>query len=375
VAVFPVKDLRLLLNGLLLCVPAAVLVVLGFVFLSEKVPQIIKNERQRVIAGYRLVAEDLRDGSLPANAIFEEAVHRPKRARKMKPGRWDFEPAGNGRYLVWYAVGDKSTATLTKEIEEFDFATLFYSVGAVFMALFVAMTVFGVRYFWKLAKERDDFLAATAHDLMTPLVGMRYAVGSEDTDAKWLTERMIRIVENLKDFLKLGGKRRAPRAEAFDLVEAYEKAYAVLRDDYRDLFDGEDIALEFAGGVRRPIPVMADETMTVQIIWNLLGNDLKYAAPYGRVKVRFSAAGGNVRLEVADEGQGMTPRQMSRAFDRYYRASTVLETGKGGFGIGLCSAREFARLMKGDLTVGRNVPRGCIFTLTLPRGARSGEIG
>ena len=62
----------------------------------------------------------------------------------------------------------------------------------------------------------------------------------------------------------------------------------------------------------------------------------------------------------------MTPRQMRRAFDRYWRAKTVLESGKGGFGIGLCTSREYARAMGGDLTVGSNAPKGCVFTLRLP---------
>jgi signal transduction histidine kinase len=362
------RDRRLFWNGVLLCVPAAVLVVGGIYFLCDKVPEIIENERRRVVAEYRLVAEDLRDGELPAAKTYVEDVHRPKRARKMKPGRWDFEPAGDGRQRVWYAVGDKSTATLTFTRNEFDFATLFYSLGGLFVVLFVAMTAFGVRYFWRLAKERDDFLAATAHDLTTPLAGMRYALGDGDTEAVWLNERMLRIVGNLKDFLRLGGKRRRPEAAPFDIVEAYEKAYSVLRADYRDLFGGKDIPLVFSGdGARRRITVNADETMTVQIIWNLLGNDLKYAAPYGRVAVRFSEEPGFVKVEFVDEGQGMTGKQMRRAFDRYYRASTVLETGKGGFGIGLCSAREFARLMGGELSVVPNRPRGCVFTLVLPR--------
>ena len=115
-----------------------------------------------------------------------------------------------------------------------------------------------------------------------------------------------------------------------------------------------------------PLETVADETMTLQILWNLFGNDLKYAAPYGGVTVRFFRTGQQAVVEFADEGQGMTPRQMSRAFDRYYRAKTVMETGKGGFGIGLCTAREFARTMGGDLTVRANAPRGCVFALALP---------
>ena len=82
--------------------------------------------------------------------------------------------------------------------------------------------------------------------------------------------------------------------------------------------------------------------------------------------VRFAQEGKFVKVEFVDEGQGMTPRQMKKAFDRYYRARTVLQSGKGGFGIGLCTAREFARAMGGDLTVRANAPHGCVFTLVLP---------
>ena len=225
------------------------------------------------------------------------------------------------------------------------------------------MTVFGIRYFVDYVRARDDFLAATAHDLTTPLVGMRMSIERCDADAKAMNERLIRIVENIKDFMRLGGRRRDPQPSEFDVLRAYDEAYALFRDDYRDLFGGNDVPVEAEGELPN---VLADETMTVQMMWNLLGNDLKYAAPYGPVRVRFFAEGRFVKAEFIDEGQGMTPRQMRRAFDRYYRAKAVLESGKGGFGIGLCTSREFARAMGGDLAVRANSPRGCVFTLSLP---------
>ena len=339
------------------------MIVGGSYFLYDKVPEIVRNEHRRVVAEYRLVAEDLKNGELDRNGVFVEKVKRPKTARKMKPGRWDFEPADGGQ-LVWYAEGDRSIAVKVPTIEEFDYGTLMYAVGAFFMLLVAGITAFGVRYFWMLARERDDFLAASAHDLATPLVGMRYAIGCNDDDAKILNERMIRLVENIRDFLKLGGRRREPVLEPVDLPAAFEEAYALFREDYRDLFDGEDVEKAYVG-TEGDFAVKADSTMLVQILWNLLGNDLKYAAPYGRVKAVFSRCGGRVRLELADEGQGMTKRQMKKAFDRYYRSSTVLESGKGGFGIGLCTAKEFAEAMGGSLAVRANDPKGCVFTLEL----------
>ncbi len=128
--------------------------------------------------------------------------------------------------------------------------------------------------------------------------------------------------------------------------------------------------------------VLADETMLMQILWNIFGNDLKYAAPYGKVAVRFRREGSRAVVEFADEGQGMTPYQMRHAFDRYYRAKTVLESGKGGFGIGLCTARDFARAMGGELSVRANDPKGCVFSLAVPEmppllastGMRKGRV-
>ena len=138
----------------------------------------------------------------------------------------------------------------------------------------------------------------------------------------------------------------------------------VVADWNRDEFDGLDVEISAEGTVY----AHADATLVMQILWNLFGNDLKYAAPYGSVSVMIRRDGGFAVVEFADEGQGMTSREMKRAFDRYYRAKTVMQSGKGGFGIGLCTAREFARAMGGDLTVCANKPRGCVFALRLPAG-------
>ena len=278
------------------------------------------------------------------------------------------EPWGYERDFVWYFRDGRAYRVSVEPVEGFEFRAVFYPIGVLVSLLFIAMTAFGVRYFWKFVKSRDDFLAATAHDLTTPLVGMRMMIGHVDDEARRLNERMLLIVQNLKDFLNLGGKRRAPEFKPVDIVALTKEAYQLFAADYEDA-EGGGVEFCEGGSVREDADstvVMADETMTLQILWNLFGNDLKYAAPYGKVMVRFAEEGKFVKVEFVDEGQGMSPRQMKKAFDRYYRAKTVLESGKGGFGIGLCTAREFARAMGGDLTVRANEPKGCVFTLSLP---------
>lgn len=344
-----------------LCLPTVAVVAFGVYFLLVQVPTIVKNERQRVRTVYREAAEKLRDAPESGFPVVRGKGANWAKDKRMSPGHWGVVPSDGGM-LVWYAKGDKFTGKTVETEREIDYFHIFWYGVPLFLFVLCGMTFIGVKYFVDYVRARDDFLAATAHDLTTPLVGMRYSIGRDDGEAKILNERLIRLVENIKDFMKLGGRRPAPKREPFDIVRAYNEAYAIFRDDYRDLFDGEDVKVADEG-----VPAVAgDETMTVQILWNLLGNDLKYAAPHGAVRVRFFVDGRFVKVEFADEGQGMTPRQMRRAFDRYYRAKTVLESGKGGFGIGLCTAREFAEAMGGSLTVRANSPCGCVFALSLP---------
>ena len=379
------KNARLFWNSILISLPAAMLVGAVAYFLVDKVPQFERNEQRRVAQEYRTMAIEAKDAGRGEAFDFGKAGYLKKPSWSIKKEPWGYE-----RDLIWYFKGDKAYRLRVEPVEGFDFRMTFYPIGVLVALLFVAMTVFGVRYFWKFVKSRDDFLAATAHDLTTPLVGMRMTIGRDDDEAKNLNERMLLIVSNIKDFLRLGGKRRKPELKPVDIVALTKEAYRLFAADYEDSESGaveisdlksqisdfgagkgpEDFGAgegpgdcgEGAGGA-----VLADETMALQILWNLFGNDLKYAAPYGKVAVRFAQEGKFVRVEFVDEGQGMTPQQMKKAFDRYYRARTVLESGKGGFGIGLCTAREFARAMGGDLTVRANDPKGCVFALSLPK--------
>ena len=370
-------------NVVALSLPTFVVIAFGIWFLISEVPSIVTNERLRVRAEYRAVADKLRTNPKSGFPVIRGKGQNWAKDMKLRPGYWGTDPFGfgglspvlwmswgsvpKGQMLVWYEGGKRGcVAKLVEIVQERNYFGIFWIGGSLILFILIAMTFFSIRYFIEYVKTRDDFLAATAHDLTTPLVGMRYMIGRNDDEARTLNERMLRLVENITDFLRLGGSRKQPQSTSLDIVKCYNEAYALFREDYRDVFDGEDVPVKVA----KDLPsVLADETMTVQILWNLLGNDLKYAAPFGAVRVRIFAEGGFVKVEFADEGKGLSPAEMRRAFDRYYRAKTVLVSGKGGFGIGLCTAREFAEAMGGSLCVRTNSPHGCIFTLSLPAKA------
>ena len=374
-----------------LCLPTVAVLAMSAWFYSSYLPMLVRDEPMRVANAENAVADAMLSGELEPHVVWRRGIgivrgreidsaladelvpdmtwaawHPAQKYARTREKRGAM-PRAEGS-LVWVrdtAKGHDSDLVLVRltDIRPRKYRLLFCGGGGFALLVLVVITMLGARFFMNYIKERDDFLAATAHDLTTPLVGMRYAIGRDDADARSLCERMIRLVTNIKDFLRLGGKRPPPVCENVDLRKACEEAYSLFREDYRDLFDGHDVPLEADPNLP---PALADGTLTVQILWNLFGNDLKYAAPFGPVSVRLSRDGAFVRVEFVDGGPGLAKAQMRRAFDRYYRARTARESGKGGFGIGLCTAREFARAMGGDLTVRRNEPKGCVFSLTLP---------
>lgn len=307
---------------------------------------------------YRQTAEELQ--LHPERGIVPVIPKDHGRMRYMRPGRWGYVERAEG-VEIWYQHDRRAQSVMIDLIPSVGVSSFIWPTVVFALVLFWSVTIFGCWLFRRMLADRDDFVAATAHDLKTPLVAIRRMIGREDEEARILSERMLRLVQNLNDFLNAGGRPCSPSMTEFDLRLTINRAYQLFADDFRWLSEGKD--LEISGP--ETCAVTADEKMVEQILWNLFGNELKYAAPYGKVSVRIEEVEEVVRVIFADEGPGLSSRDFKRIFRRYYRARRILKSGKGGFGIGLCTARDFARAMGGDLTVSSNEPKGCIFVLTL----------
>lgn len=355
--------MRTWLYSFLIALPALIILALVATWGIKELPRLQRAEPRRISAIYRSYAEELQ--SNPGD--YEGSRKKGWRQRGKIEGKgWGYVIEGN-TCEVWLSRDKNLFASKIVVAEhEIDYYLLGGILGGLLALFLSTVTGFAIYGFLRYWKERDDFLAAVTHDLKTPLSGMKFFIGRDDNEVRRQTERMLRLVSNLEAFFKRGGKRKEPEKVSFDFIKAYEEAYKLHRLDYEDLMEG---GIENLSSLKELI-VEADELMTIQIIWNLLVNDLKYAAPFGKVEVDFRKEGDMAVMELRDFGPGMTHYQKRRAFDRYYRAKSALESGAGGFGLGLCTALSFARAMKGDISIADNLPKGCIFLLKLPAYCR-----
>jgi CheY-like chemotaxis protein len=100
---------------------------------------------------------------------------------------------------------------------------------------------------------------------------------------------------------------------------------------------------------------------------NLLSNALKFTASGGHVQIRVEHADSQVRIQVSDDGEGISPEFLPLVFDRFRQAETGKDRRHAGLGLGLTIVREFAQAHGGSVRAdSAGLGQGSTFTVTLP---------
>lgn len=114
--------------------------------------------------------------------------------------------------------------------------------------------------------------------------------------------------------------------------------------------------------------VLADATRLEQVFTNLLDNAIKYGRPGGRVVVRaIQLEGGQVMVEVSDNGAGISPEHLPRLFERFYRVDKSRARQEGGSGLGLSIVKHIVEAHGQSITVKSAPGAGTTFAFTLKR--------
>lgn len=203
------------------------------------------------------------------------------------------------------------------------------------------------------------FVADAAHQLKTPLAGLRMQVEllSDETDEaaklrslrrlKVGTERSTRLVNQL---LALA-RTEAPSVLQFEKLDLTHIARAVTRD-----FVPEAMNKRIDLGVEVPdhaVYVNGQTLMLTEMIKNLVENALRYTPEEGCVTVRVddSPQREAIVLEVEDDGPGIPASERNHVFDRFYR---VLGTSEDGSGLGLAIVQETAHQHDANVSIHDN---------------------
>jgi two-component system phosphate regulon sensor histidine kinase PhoR len=222
---------------------------------------------------------------------------------------------------------------------------------------------------------RRDFVANVSHELRTPLSILRGYLETLLENPKQPPAELLRIFEVMErhsnrlnllvdDVLSLA-RLEGPGA-ALDLapVRPSEFLHDVVHD-WGKRFDAKDLHVELE--VPDDLPLLqADEGRLQEVVYNLLDNAVKYSEPGGRIVVRATAEAERICFSVTDSGVGISPLDLPRIFERFYRADKSRQSGRGGTGLGLAIVKHIAQLHGGSAAAESEPGRGTTVRVYLP---------
>ncbi|HYF18073.1 MAG TPA: PAS domain-containing sensor histidine kinase [Ramlibacter sp.] len=224
-------------------------------------------------------------------------------------------------------------------------------------------------------RRKDEFIATLAHELRNLLAPIRNgleilrrtanlpagAVRIRDIMDRQL-RHLVRLVDDLLDVSRISRGKVELRPQDLTLDQVVEHALEAGHPAIEAARHTLSVSLP-----KPPARLHGDLTRLAQIVGNLLSNATKYTPPGGRIDVTGRVEGGEVVLEVADNGIGIAPENLPRVFDLFSQVDRTLARTQGGLGIGLWLVKQLVELHHGRIEAFSEGPdRGSLFRVRLP---------
>ena len=227
----------------------------------------------------------------------------------------------------------------------------------------------------KLDKMKDSFLANTSHELRTPLNGIiGLAEALRDSCTTLLDpakigqlgmivssgKRLSHLINDILDLSKLADRTIDLKREAVDLRYLTDTVITLL----------EPLTNEKPIKLQNEIPgnfyaVLADENRLQQIMFNLIGNAIKYS-DRGFVKINAQQDRNTTTIRVKDTGIGISPDDLETIFQSFCQLEHSDAREHGGTGLGLAITRQLIELHGGKIDVVSQPTKGTTFIFTIP---------
>lgn len=234
-------------------------------------------------------------------------------------------------------------------------------IAAVCLAVVFLLTVLlsrrAILPYVKNLEAQKMFITNAGHELKTPLTAISASaevLAAEQPGNEWAesikkqTGRMSRLIADLVTLSRLDEENPSPEKTEFSLSdsvwEAAEPFSSVARANDRSL------RAEVEGG----ISIIGDETAIKQMTAILLDNAVKYSPPDSCIYLTLRCRGKKAELCVENSCSDIEQIDISRVFDRFYRADKARSGEKGGTGIGLSIARATAEAHGGEISAERH---------------------
>jgi Na+/proline symporter/nitrogen-specific signal transduction histidine kinase len=228
----------------------------------------------------------------------------------------------------------------------------------------------------ELDRLKDEFVSTVTHELRTPLTSIRAfcEILREDPNVdlvqrrKFLdiitkeSERLTRLINQVLDLSKIESGKADWQDSSVDMKEVISDTVTAMEQQFQE----RNIKVE----VRVPeqvAKVTGDVDRIIQVMLNLLSNAVKFCdAGKGRMEIALSERNGWLRVDVRDNGPGISLQDQAIIFDKFRQAGDTLTNKPQGTGLGLHICRHIVEHHGGRLWVESRPGEGACFSFTLP---------
>jgi signal transduction histidine kinase len=217
-------------------------------------------------------------------------------------------------------------------------------------------------------KQRNTFMMNIFHDLRTPLFVLNGCVERVSSVPERIRQELPvikdrldfvqHLVEDLFLMAKLEDKQvilETERVPIGELLDRVIKACLVVSEK-------KDVFLEY--NKYNDSITWGDEYRLEQAFQNLIVNAIYYTKPKGKVYVDLKSSDNMAYITIVDTGVGISPEDLDKIFDRYYRVSGTEKHQSSGLGLSI--AHEIIKQHQGNITVKSELEKGTVFTVELP---------
>lgn len=226
----------------------------------------------------------------------------------------------------------------------------------------------------RLQTTRRDFVSNISHELRTPLASIKAAVETLQDGAladpsvaddflsrmEQEVDHLTQLVGELAELSSIESGRQMEMA-IVDLHPIVEDTVSRLRA----LAGRSGVSITADVPLNLP-PVRADASRIFQVLMNLVHNAIKFTPPEGHITISAEPIGNRVVISVSDVGIGIATENLSRIFERFFKADK--SRSSEGSGLGLAIAKHIVQAHNGEIWVESEQGKGSTFSFSLPRG-------
>lgn len=224
----------------------------------------------------------------------------------------------------------------------------------------------------KIQKEKSQFFADIAHEFKTPITVLQ---GNVDTAASRLPQeeltalqteiqRMNQLTTNLLELSQAESGNITLSLKSVNIVELIQE----VLQEVNKFVESKEILICL--DLPESLTITCDQNRIRQIILNLLTNATKYNKERGRINIQLTEKDSNICLTVSDTGIGIPKEDVSKIFQRFYRADKAYSKKLGGTGLGLAIVKLMTELHGGTVNVESEESKGTKFTICLPKSPK-----